>query len=218
MAIVDQKLAALHRIERLHRIRRRLEGDVELEAVIAELETEMGETVSQRIAARFLDVSHTTLGRWVRSDIVPLVENREGRSEVPVPALLRLAESSAASDAPASDSPVLGRPSNVEGQRTAEAHSAAADRSLAYHSAVADRLTRADAVDALYRVRKWRTQGKLDHSYAHAWEQILDGSLSQIRGVLTDTSTTAADLRQNSPFAGLLSEPERRTVIGAPAP
>lgn len=208
MGIVDRRLAALRRLERLHEVRRRLGGDPDLEAVIAELEDELGETVSRRSAARFLGVSHTTLGRWVRDGRVPVVENREGRLEVPVPALLRLAASGREGDG-ASISPSR---SGARGRVGA----GAAGRSLAYHRAVADRLSRELVDDALYRVRKWRAQGRLDPTYSDAWEQILSGPIERVRDVLTQESDEAADLRQNSPFAGVVSEPERRALIGAP--
>ncbi len=216
MGIVDRKLAMLRQLERLHRVRRRLPGDSDVEAVIADLEGELGETVSQRIAARFLGVSHTTLARRARSGMIPLVENRRGRSEVPVPALLRLARAPGSSNLPAPGRPAV---SAHAGRRLpARGHAGAADRSLAYHRAVADRLSREDVEDALHRVRKWRAAGKLDPVYADAWEQILQGPLPRIRSILWDASQAAADLRQNSPFAGLFSEPERRAIIGAPTP
>lgn len=192
-------------------------GDVDLETVIGELEAELGETVSQRIAARFLGVSHTALGHRVRGGSIPLVENRAGRREVPVPALLRFKPTWGG--AGGADS--FGGAAGVRGDRRSDAdrdHAAASDRSLAYHRAVADRLTRGHVADACYRVRKWRAGGKLDPTYADEWEQVLQGSLAQIRAILTDPSSAAADLRQSSPFAGILSESERRTVIGAPVP
>jgi len=210
VGLVDRKLASLRRLERLHRVRRRLHGDGDLEAVIVELEHELGATVSQRIAALFLGISHTALARRVRNGAVPLVENREGRLEVPVPALLRLA-----AEAPTQIRSTSATPPDVSQPRQGRA--GATDRSLAYHRAVADRLNRAQVDDALYRLRKWRTEGKLEAVYADAWQEILRGPLSEVRHALTDDSPLAADLRQNSPFAGVLSEPERRAIIGATA-
>jgi hypothetical protein len=207
MGVVDRKLAALGRLKRLHAVRRRLGGDPELESVIAELEAEVGETVSQRCAARFLGVSHTALGRWTREGRVPLVENRVGRLEVPVPALLRLAADAGGERAPASAPRRTGADPGVS----------PADRSLAYHRAVAACLGRHHVEDARYRVRKWRAEGKLDPAYADAWEEVLSGSLAEIRKVLTEESEAADDLRQNSPFAGVFSEPDRRALIGAPS-
>ncbi|MGI8632015.1 MAG: hypothetical protein ACR2NA_05635 [Solirubrobacterales bacterium] len=184
--------------------------------MIAELEGELGETVSQRIAARYLGMSHTALGRRVRGGEVPLVENREGRTEVPVPALLRLAREPNGAKRPASGRPAVSPRANEP--RARADHAGARERSLAYHRAVAERLRREDVHDAHYRVRKWRAAGKLGPYYADSWEEILQRPLPQIRDALTEDSQAAADLRQNSPFAGTLSEPERRAVIGLAGP
>lgn len=216
MGIVDHKLAMLRRLERLHRVRRRRADDVDLETVIAELEVELGETVSQRIAARFLGVSHTALGRWVRAGQIPLVESRAGRNEVPVPALLRLKESGHRDGGERPDRMVAECPVYRQGP-SGESHAEATDRALAYHRALARRLTRKHVEDASYRLRKWGLEGKLDPAYQDRWDEILRGSLSEIQTVLVEDSPDAADLRQNSPFAGLISEPERRALIGAPA-
>lgn len=216
MGIVDDKLARLSRIERLHRVRRRLDGDSELELVIAELEAELGETVSQRVAARFLGISHTALRRWVRAGTIPLVENRVGRAEVPVPALIRFKR---AAEADAGESDARRRvalPAEAH-DLAGQGHDAAATRSLAYHRAVAERLNGEEVSDARYRLSKLRAAGRLDPIYADRWEDVLAGSLAEIRKLLADPSQDAADLRQNSPFAGVLGEPERRAVIGAPA-
>lgn len=65
---------------------------------------------------------------------------------------------------------------------------------------------------ALALVRHWSARGSIDPRYAQAWEELLEGPLPSIRKVLEDEGEVARDLRQNSPFAGVLSEPERRIV------
>jgi hypothetical protein len=47
------------------------------------------------------------------------------------------------------------------------------------------------------------------------WQKILSGGVDQVLAVLTARTSTAADLRQNSPFAGVLSEEERHRVTSA---
>ncbi|MGC2372524.1 MAG: hypothetical protein WA484_01495 [Solirubrobacteraceae bacterium] len=42
---------------------------------------------------------------------------------------------------------------------------------------------------------------------------LLARSIPELRGALVDESQEADDLRQNSPFAGVLSEPERRRIM-----
>ena len=223
MGVVDRKLAVLGRIARLRLVQARLPNDADIAAVRAELEAELGETVSQRLAARFLGVSHTALGRWIQSGDVPLVFSRQGRMEVPVPALLDLSDAIAAGDG--SSAHPLERALTDRRDRAARI-SAAADqprglggheeaerRGLAYHRAVADQLTQSQVDEALYRVRKWRHEGKMDPAYSDRWEKILDAPIPRIRRVLTDEAQASVDLRQNSPFAGTLSEPERRAIL-----
>ncbi len=67
--------------------------------------------------------------------------------------------------------------------------------------------------EALHRAWKWRDEGKLDERYAEAWEQLLVRPVIEVREVITEDSPRGRDLRQNSPFAGMLSEPERHRVI-----
>jgi hypothetical protein len=66
--------------------------------------------------------------------------------------------------------------------------------------------------DALRQVWKWRDLGRIDPWYADQWEQILGRPLAEIRSVLGEDTPRGRDLRQNSPFAGMLSEAERRRI------
>jgi hypothetical protein len=45
------------------------------------------------------------------------------------------------------------------------------------------------------------------------WETLLAQPVEEIRRVISADSEAAADLRQSSPFAGSLSEPERRRIV-----
>jgi excisionase family DNA binding protein len=47
------------------------------------------------------------------------------------------------------------------------------------------------------------------------WERVLDAGPDAVLEVLTSTSPHAVDLRQNSPFAGVLSDAQRETVLQA---
>jgi len=47
------------------------------------------------------------------------------------------------------------------------------------------------------------------------WEKLLDGPILRLLDQLTDRSLRGRELRQNSPFAGLLSERERAEVLAA---
>jgi hypothetical protein len=60
---------------------------------------------------------------------------------------------------------------------------------------------------------RWRAQERIDERYAERWEQLLSQPLPEIRRALVDESEDYDDLRQTSPFAGFLSEPERRRIV-----
>jgi excisionase family DNA binding protein len=51
--------------------------------------------------------------------------------------------------------------------------------------------------------------------WLHEWSQLLDGPIEGVLEALTSRSPRARELRQNSPFAGVLPEHERREVLAA---
>lgn len=53
-----------------------------------------------------------------------------------------------------------------------------------------------------------RTDGKTAE-YLHAWKKVLDDGLGATVEMMTSTSPRACELRQNSPFAGVLNQEER---------
>ncbi len=62
---------------------------------------------------------------------------------------------------------------------------------------------------------RWRRQrpGSRTEGYWAEWERILDGPDEGVIEILTSTSQSARDLRQASPFAGLLSDKERMAAF-----
>ena len=70
---------------------------------------------------------------------------------------------------------------------------------------IADALSRLDEMrpNARGQAKKW-----LDE-----WERLLSGSVDRILAALTDRSLRGRELRQNSPFAGSLTEQLRRTAL-----
>ena len=95
-------------------------------------------------------------------------------------------------------------------------------RSLALHAAVDDRLRR-DPVTVLRTARRglrtMRTAsgGRVARRLFDEWDELLEGPIAVISAVLRSTSEHARDLRQVSPFAGVLDDGERRAVIAAVA-
>ncbi len=226
MGVVDRKQELFEDIVRLRRAGRELPGNEDISAVRVGLERELGETVSRRMAARALGVSHTALGRWIKSGDLPVVLSAAGRVEIPVPALLDLRESV---DTDRVDGPRrYALTSTMSRYRTAadrmrvddlravqhdSGHGRASARSLAYHRVIARGLRRPMVDEARHVLYRWREQGRIDSRYADRWEDILIQPLPEIRRMLVDESPEADDLRQNSPFAGMLSEVERRRII-----
>jgi hypothetical protein len=48
-----------------------------------------------------------------------------------------------------------------------------------------------------------------------AWQSVLDDGPEAVLQTLTSQTALAIELRQNSPFAGVLPEEERKAVLGA---
>ena len=225
MGAVDHRQELFENIVRLRKAGRSLPGNDDLSAARISLERELGETVSRRLAARALGVTHTALNRWVDAGDFPVVYTPSGRLEVPIDALVRLREAVeadqdqqggryrlAATMARQREAATkMKLPDRVPGAESA--HARASARSLAYHSAVASKLDRQMLDEARHVLRRWRQQDRIDPRHAARWEAVLDQSLSEVRATLLNESTAGDDLRQNSPFAGLLSEPERRRIL-----
>ena len=230
MTVVDRKKRLFENIVRLRRAGRALPESRDIAAVRHALEDELGESVSQRLAASLLGMSHTALARWIKSGDVPTVYAPNGRTEIPVAALLELYESVEHERGAGRRERHLLEPIMLDQQRRAQrldtdaligdsdcraaGHGRAELRSLAYHRAVAKRLRRPMVDDARQTLWKWRAQGKIDSRYADQWESLLGRPIREIRRVIAEDTPKARDLRQNSPFAGVLSEPERRRILG----
>ena len=219
----------VHNIVRLRRAEREAPNSRDVVAVRAALEEELGETVSRRLAARLLGVSHTALARWVQGGDLPLVFSSAGREEIPVGALLDLYEAVNRERESGRRSRHLLEPAMSEGRKRAReirsqdlvpsdsmqagGHRRAELRSLAYHRALARRIQRREIEEALHLIWKWRDQGKIDAWYADQWEEALRRPVAEVRRTISEDSAFARDLRQNSPFAGMLSEAERRKIL-----
>jgi len=229
MGVVDRRRHLLENIVRLRRAERELPPNRDLVAVRTALEEELGETVSLRLAARVLGVSHTALRRWTDAGDLPVVFDRDGRSGVPVAALLDLRDAVEAERSSGRRRRHVLEPAMDEGRDGAErldstdlvqvrrgdldGHERAQLRGLAYHRALARRLRRPMVDDALRQIWKWRQQGAIDPRYADRWEELLRRPVREVRRAIVEDSEAAAALRQTSPFAGMLSEPERRKIL-----
>jgi hypothetical protein len=227
---VDQRRKTLERIRRL----REAEGRGSAPAVgqvREELEADLGGTVSRNLAAEFLGVSHTALNRWISSGDVPVVHTAAGRKEVPIPVLSDLRIRVARERETGRRRLHILEPAMAESRRHAEKlqpdisltreaeagetdrHRLADLRSLAYHRALAPQLRQEMIGRALVRLERWEREGRIDPHHVSAWRDLLDRPLKEIRVVIGADDARGRDLRQNSPLAGLLSEPERRKIF-----
>jgi excisionase family DNA binding protein len=93
-------------------------------------------------------------------------------------------------------------------------------RSLWLSYAVAGHLV-TDPVGALDQARANLAVMRARHTRGQAakwlaeWAELLDGPVEDVLAVLTSPVPRARELRQNSPFAGVLSEEERQRVLAA---
>jgi len=57
--------------------------------------------------------------------------------------------------------------------------------------------------------------GRSAARYVQQWRALLESGADAVLDVLTSTSQEAIELRQNSPFAGVLTEDERQSCLAA---
>ncbi len=93
-------------------------------------------------------------------------------------------------------------------------------RSLWLHRVVAGRVAaNPDTTLSLARenARRFLSRGPSSGSarWLRRWLRLIDMGPEPVMEMLTSTSGVAREMRQNSPFAGLLTEPERLSVLRA---
>ncbi len=109
----------------------------------------------------------------------------------------------------------------TDGQRSAtpySEHRLAEARSLAMHARIAQELLRDPAVieHARRNLRRWTAAKPGPRPQWHAeWAAWLRRPPAELAGVMTELTERGARLRQSSPFAGVLSETERRRIHDA---
>ena len=90
-------------------------------------------------------------------------------------------------------------------------HRLSEERSIAYHSVIAERLRDRPEIlaNARQRVQSWLTASAEPPFYARKWAEILAEDAASIAAFLVDRSELAYELRSSSPFAGALTPQER---------
>lgn len=225
---VRERERILENIARLRRAEKE-SSSADIALVREDLEAQLGGTVSRSLSASLLGVSHTALNNWIAAGDVPVVISERGRKEVPIPALLELQDRVMEERRSGRRKLHMLEPVMTEARRRAERmrpqamiaglgrasdpHRAPELRSLAYHRALAPRLRRPMIDEAQRKLRRWREDGRLDPRYADLWEEVFALPMAEIRKAITADDPRGRDLRQSSPLAGLLSEPERRKIL-----
>ena len=89
-------------------------------------------------------------------------------------------------------------------------------RSLALHRLVAEKVRRDPALfeRAKATLARWRRIGDAStRRYDEEWDRIMALGLEATLAVMLDESEHAADMRKNSPFAGILTYEERQALL-----
>jgi hypothetical protein len=231
VGLVAEREQGIINLVRLRRAERGSRETKDIAAVRADLERALGPTVPRAVAARALGISQTALDRWIAHGDIPAVVTPVGRREVPLRPLIELVVTVDERKHDTDDRHPL---ASILRERRAEAqrldpnkvlppryrrhievggHRRAELNGLAYHRAVAQRLNGQLVEQARERLRRWQTEGKIAPLYGEQWEQVLAQPLTEIRRLISRDDERSRDLRQNSPFAGSLTEPERRRVL-----
>lgn len=201
----------------------------QLRLVRERLEEALGETVKPAEAARLLGVSQPALKRWLDKGDIATVLTRRGRREIPVRELIALVAEAETARRHGRERPLSAvvrerwRQANEDAEfdrlipprRTTRTHRDPERISQAYHRLVAERLTPELVEEAKARLRRWERSGRIDRKWADDWWALLDQPLSRIAKEISSGSQRARDLRQTSPFAGALTEQERRRLLAS---
>ncbi len=221
---------AIESIVRLRRAERLVDGDLREQIAVARefLERLVGATVRPALAARLLGISQPGLNRWLDNGEISAVLTPRGRREIPLSELVELIEEVEQVRDGISRRP-LATVIRERRRRSEEAididrllprrgrrgHRTAELQALAYHRLVAERLDERVVDEARRRLHRWRQEGRIHPRWADEWERVLAMPLSKIASAISADTTLARELRQSSPFAGALTEQERRRLVRA---
>jgi hypothetical protein len=100
-------------------------------------------------------------------------------------------------------------------ERVARGHRTAELRSIALHGLVAERIEHDPAVleGARARVERWLETGEVHPLWAARWRELLDRPRDELLDALVADTEEMRDLRQVTPFAGVVSPRERWQVV-----
>lgn len=92
-----------------------------------------------------------------------------------------------------------------------DAHRLAEERSLAFHRRIAELLREEPELvtQARDRLQRWIDAGSVSPAWGEAWAQLLAGPVEELRRLPEADDEHTRQMRQASPFAGVLSPSER---------
>jgi len=208
------------------RAERSLRAD--LRVIRSRLEDELGQTVRPAEAAGVLGVSQPALAKWLDKGEIASVITPRGRREIPVSEvvdLVRDVEQARRGGRTRAISAVIRERrtraaetidlDRVVPPQTGRTHRRPELQSLAYHRLVAERLTPELVDEARARIDQWQESGRLHAQWAAEWRAVLDRSVAAVAEAIAADSEQARRLRQTSPFAGVLTEHERKRLLDA---
>ena len=221
---------AIENILRLRRAERLADDRARLEIATAReyLEDLVGPTVKPADAARSLRISAPALTRWLDKGEISTVTTPTGRREIPRAELIELTEEVERKREAGYARPVA-ETIKERNRRSAETvdiarllprrrprgHRTAELQALAYHRLLAERLSPGLVEEAMRRLRRWERDGRIDPRWAYEWQEILESPIPRIAKAISADAPRSIELRQSSPFAGLLTPQERRRLTRA---
>jgi len=173
-------------------------------------------------------ITQPALMRWMEKGEVSTVTTPQGRREIPLAELLELLEEVESARSEGHQRPVA-HAMKERGRRSTETvdiarllprrrprgHRTAELQALAYHRLIAERLNEHLVDEAKRRLERWTRDERIDPRWAEEWERILDLPVPRMAEAISADSKRARELRQSSPFAGLLTPQERRRLTKA---
>ncbi len=231
MANVAESSRLVDSIVRLRRAEGISGAAADVAPVRRDLESRLGPSLSRSRAARILGVSQTALDRWVAAGQIPIVLTPHGRREVPRQFVVELREAideligeghhrhllakalERRRGAASKVSAAAGVFQEKARSLPPDAHRTAERRALAYHALLAERLDERLVEEAGERIEWLASAGRLHPRYAECWRALLARPVEEISAAIVADSQEGRDLRQSSPFAGVLNEQERRQII-----
>ncbi len=200
----------------------------EIAPVLEFLEDIAGQTVRPADAARLLGISQPALKRWLDGGEISAVTTPRGRREIPLSELLDLLEEVEEVRDEAGGRPVTRvirererrADESIDLQRliprrSRRTHRTAELQALAYHRLIAERLDDEIVDEARMRLRRWRRENRIHPRWSDEWERVLALPLPEIKRAISADTKRARELRQTSPFAGMLTEQERQRLVKA---